>query len=289
MIQLGRFNTLTIVRFTDHGAYVDGGEVGEILVPKAYVRPEMRPGDVLDLFVYLDQQERLVATTEQPLAQAGEFAYLNVAWVNEHGAFLHWGVMKDLFVPFREQKRTMEQDRSYIVYIYVDEETQRLAATAKINRYIREASPHEYHRGQEVDLLVWQRTELGLKVIVDNAYSGLIYNDGLYGEEPRTGDRIRGTIVEVRPDGRLDISLQRLGKGRFRDFAETLFDELQQAGGFRHSPIRATPMTSPNALRCRKRPSSVPLEPFTAKEKSNFLTTESVWPKVAFATKYTTH
>ena len=140
--------------------------------------------------------------------------------------------MKDLFVPFREQKRTMEQDRSYIVYIYVDEETQRLAATAKINRYIREASPHEYHRGQEVDLLVWQRTELGLKVIVDNAYSGLIYNDGLYGEEPRTGDRIRGTIVEVRPDGRLDISLQRLGKGRFRDFAETLFDELQQAGGF---------------------------------------------------------
>lgn len=232
MIQLGRFNTLTIVRFTDHGAYVDGGEVGEILVPKAYVRPEMRPGDVLDLFIYLDQQERLVATTEQPLAQAGEFAYLNVAWVNEHGAFLHWGVMKDLFVPFREQKRTMEQDRSYIVYIYVDEETQRLAATAKINRYIREASPHEYHRGQEVDLLVWQRTELGLKVIVDNAYSGLIYNDGLYGEEPRTGDRIRGTIVEVRPDGRLDISLQRLGKGRFRDFAETLFDELQQAGGF---------------------------------------------------------
>lgn len=232
MIQLGRHNTLTIVRFTDHGAYVDGGEVGEILMPKAYVRPEMHPGDVLDLFVYLDQQERLVATTEQPLAQAGEFAYLNVAWVNEHGAFLHWGVMKDLFVPFREQKRSMEQDRSYIVYIYVDEETQRLAATAKIDRYLRPASAHEHHRGQEVDLLVWQRTELGLKVIVDNAYSGLIYNDGLYGEEPRTGDRIRGTIIDVRPDGRLDISLQRLGKGRFRDFAETLLDELQQAGGF---------------------------------------------------------
>lgn len=232
MIQLGRHNTLTIVRFTDHGAYVDGGEVGEILMPKAYVRPEMRPGDTLNLFVYLDQQERLVATTEQPLAQAGEFAYLNVAWVNEHGAFLHWGVMKDLFVPFREQKRSMEQDRSYIVYIYIDEETQRLAATAKIERHLRPASTHEYHRGQEVNLLVWQRTELGLKVIVDNAHSGLIYNDGLYGEEPRTGERIRGTVIDVRPDGRLDISLQRLGKGRFRDFAETLLDELQQADGF---------------------------------------------------------
>lgn len=232
MIQLGRHNRLTIVRFTDHGAYVDGGEVGEILLPKNYVRPEMRPGDVLDLFVYLDQQERLVATTERPLAQAGEFAYLNVAWVNEHGAFLHWGVMKDLFVPFREQKRTMEQNRSYIVYIYVDEETQRLAATAKIDRYLRPASPHVYHRGQEVELLVWQRTELGLKVIVDNAHSGLVYNDNLYGEEPRTGDRIRGTVIDVRPDGRLDISLQRIGKGRFQDFAEVLFEQLQQAGGF---------------------------------------------------------
>ena len=128
MLQIGRFNTLTLTRFTDHGAYVDGGEVGEILVPKAYVRPEWRPGDTQRLFVYLDQSERLVATTESPLAQVGDFACLEVAWVNEHGAFLSWGVMKDLFVPFREQRRTMEVGEHHVVYVYIDEATGRLAA-----------------------------------------------------------------------------------------------------------------------------------------------------------------
>jgi len=229
MINIGQFNTLTITRFTDHGAYVDGGEVGEILVPKSYVTKSMRPGDTLDLFVYLDQSERLVATTEQPLATVGDFAYLEVAWVNEHGAFLNWGVMKDLFVPFRQQKRTMEVGESYIVFVDIDEETGRLMATAKIDKHLRPAREHYYHRGEEVDLLVWQRTELGLKVIVDNCHAGLVYNDQLFAPEPKTGDRLRGTVVNVRPDGRIDVSLQRLGKSRFRDFAEVLYEELQAA------------------------------------------------------------
>ena len=229
MINIGQFNTLTITRFTDHGAYVDGGEVGEILLPKAYVTKSMRPGDTLELFVYLDQSERLVATTEQPLAMVGDFAYLEVAWVNEHGAFLNWGVMKDLFVPFRQQKRTMEVGESYIVFVDIDEETGRLMATAKIDKHLRPAREHYYHRGEEVDLLVWQRTELGLKVIVDNCHAGLVYNDQLFAPEPKTGDRLRGTVVNVRPDGRIDVSLQRLGKSRFRDFAEVLYEELQAA------------------------------------------------------------
>ena len=229
MINIGQFNTLTITRFTDHGAYVDGGEVGEILVPKAYVTKSMRPGDTLDLFVYLDQSERLVATTEQPLATVGDFAYLEVAWVNEHGAFLNWGVMKDLFVPFRQQKRTMEVGESYIVFVDIDEETGRLMATAKIDKYLYPAREHYYHRGEEVELLVWQRTELGLKVIVDNRHAGLVYNDQLFAPEPKTGDCLRGTVVNVRPDGRIDVSLQRLGKSRFRDFAEVLYEELQAA------------------------------------------------------------
>ena len=229
MINIGQFNTLTITRFTDHGAYVDGGEVGEILVPKAYVTKSIRPGDTLELCVYLDQSERLVATTAQPLAMVGDFAYLEVAWVNEHGAFLNWGVMKDLFVPFRQQKRTMEVGESYIVFVDIDEETGRLMATAKIDKHLRPAREHYYHRGEEVDLLVWQRTELGLKVIVDNCHAGLIYNDQLFAPEPKTGDRLRGTVVNVRPDGRIDVSLQRLGKSRFRDFAEVLYEELQAA------------------------------------------------------------
>lgn len=240
-LRLGQFNHLTILRFTDHGAYVDGGQVGEILLPKAYVRDEMHPGDEVDVFVYLDQQERLVATMEQPLAQVGDFAYLECSWVNQYGAFLDWGLMKDLFVPFSEQKKTMEQGNSYIIYIYVDDATKRIVGTAKVNRYIEPAPRRDYYRGKQVELLVWQKAELGLKVIVDNRYAGMIYNDELQTycgsasaghEMPRTGDRLQGTVVTVRDDGRLDVALQRIGKGRFRDFADQLVEELEAAGGF---------------------------------------------------------
>ena len=260
MIKLGQYNHLTILRFTDHGAYVDGGQVGEILLPKAYVKAEMRPGDEIDAFVYLDQQERLVATMETPLAQVGDFAYLEVSWVNQYGAFLDWGLMKDLFVPFSEQKKTMEQGNSYIIYIYVDDATKRIVGTAKVNRYIEPAPRKDYFRGKTVDLLVWQKTEYGLKVIVDNKYAGMIYNDELEtlfpqhrslplsggdgGGLPRTGDRLQGTVVTVRDDGRLDISLQKIGKGRFRDFADQLLDELEAAGGF----LAYTDKSDPEAI-----------------------------------------
>ncbi len=229
-MRLGNFNNLRITRFTDHGAYLDGGEVGEILMPRAYVTRELRPDDVVRVFVYLDQEERLVATTENPLCVVGDFAYLRVAWVNEHGAFLHWGVMKDLFVPFGEQKMRMERDRSYIVYVGIDHETMRIVATAKIDKYLQPATTGKFHRGQEVDLLVWQKTPLGFKVIADNAYAGLIYDNQIF-RELRTGDRLKGYVVTVREDGRLDLSVDRIGKGRFRDFAEELLEELQKSGG----------------------------------------------------------
>ncbi len=229
MIDLGRWNDLVIVRFTDHGAYLDGGRTGEILMPRNYVDRKMRPGDTVHVFVYLDQEERLVATTEKPLAQVGEFAFLNVSWVNEYGAFLDWGLMKDLFVPFSEQKRKMEQGRSYIVHIHVDPETRRIVGSAKVERYF-DSQPHNYHKDREVDALVWQKTPLGFKVIVDNRYPGLIYDNQTY-VSLRTGDRIKAYVIQQRPDGKLDLSVERLGKGRFRDFAEVLLAELQQSDG----------------------------------------------------------
>ncbi len=231
MIKLGDWNELTVNRFTDHGAYLDGGRVGEILMPNAYLERGVRVGDQVNVFVYLDQEERLVATTESPLARVGDFAWLRVAWVNEYGAFLDWGLMKDLFVPFREQKMRMEKDRYYLVYIYIDEDTRRIVGTAKVERWLQPAPAAEYHRGRQVELLVQQKTELGFKVIVDNAYSGLVYRDQVF-EEPHAGDRLTGSVVNVRPDGKLDVSLQRLGKQRFQDFAEVLLEELQTAGGF---------------------------------------------------------
>lgn len=231
MIKLGDYNTLRITRFTDHGAYLDGGQVGELLMPKAYVRREMRPGDEVRVFVYLDQSERLVGTTEQPLARVGQFACLRVAWTNQFGAFLDWGLMKDLFVPFREQKMRMVQGRSYIIYVYVDSESGRIVGSAKVERWLRPATSSEYYRGREVEMLVRQKTDLGFKVIVDNAFQGLVYDDQIFGAAPRTGDLLRGTVVNLRPDGKLDLSLDRIGKGRFRDFAEVLLEELAAGGG----------------------------------------------------------
>lgn len=231
MIKLGDYNTLRITHFTDHGAYLDGGQVGELLMPKAYVRREMRPGDEVRVFVYLDQSERLVGTTEQPLARVGQFACLRVAWTNQFGAFLDWGLMKDLFVPFREQKMRMVQGRSYIIYVYVDSESGRIVGSAKVERWLRPATSSEYYRGREVEMLVQQKTDLGFKVIVDNAFQGLVYDDQIFGAAPRTGDLLRGTVVNLRPDGKLDLSLDRIGKSRFRDFAEVLLEELAAGGG----------------------------------------------------------
>ena len=229
MLKLGRWNNLQIIRFTDYGAYLDAGEFGEILMPNAYVEKQMREGDNVQVFVYLDQEERLVATTETPKAQVGDFAYLKVAWTNKYGAFMDWGLMKDLFVPFREQKRTMLIDYYYLVHIYIDEETHRIVGSAKVEKWLRPA-PSSLYRGMQVDMIVQQKTPLGFKVIVENSYSGLIYDNQTY-QILRTGDKLKGYIVNIRPDGKLDISAQPIGKSRFRDFSETLYEELERCGG----------------------------------------------------------
>ena len=231
MIALGNYNTLRVTRFSDHGAYLDGGPLGEILMPKKYVPRSLRPGDEIEVFVYLDQSERLVGTLETPLARVGDFAYLRVAWTNEFGAFLDWGLTKDLFVPFREQKMRMVQDRSYLVYIHVDPETQRLVGTANVERHPKRAPPDRYHRGQEVEIIVQQKTPLGFRCIVDNRCGGHLYDNQIFDTVPHTGDVLTATVVNIRPDGRLDLSLQRIGKGRFRDFAGQLLEELHSAGG----------------------------------------------------------
>lgn len=228
MIKLGDWNELRIKRFTEHGAQLDGGSVGKILMPARYVQRHMRIGQTVTVFVYLDQSDRLVATTETPLARVGDFAFLEVAWINEYGAFLNWGLMKDLFVPFREQKMRMEQGRSYLVYIYIDEETHRIVASAKVERYLLEPARKDYYRGRSVEVLLWHKTPLGFKVIVDNAYAGLIYDNQIY-TELRSGERHTGQVITLREDGRLDIALGRIGKGRFRYFAEQLRDELAEA------------------------------------------------------------
>ena len=228
-IELGKMNRLRVVKAVDFGMYLDGGDAGEILLPARYVPEGCSVGDELDVFLYLDSEERLVATTQTPLAQVGDFAYLQVAWVNNYGAFLDWGLMKDLFVPFREQKLKMQKGRSYIVHLHVDEESYRLMASAKVERYLSDEMP-PYREGDEVQILVWQKTDLGFKVIVDNRFSGLVYENDLF-RPLHTGDRVQAYIKQVRPDGKLDITLQKQGREAVDDFSQVLLEHLQHNAG----------------------------------------------------------
>ena len=229
-IKLGEYNRLTIVKAVDFGLYLDGGDEGEILLPSRYVPKDCRIGDELDVFIYLDNEERIVATTQKPLAKVGDFAYLEVSWVNEYGAFLHWGPLKDLFCPFREQKMRMEIGESYIVFVYIDRESYRIAASAKIEHYLQKETP-PYTVGTETDLLIWQKTNLGFKVIIDNRYQGLVYEDQIF-KRIHTGDRMKGYISQVREDGKLDVTLQPLGYQQARAFSDTLLQYLKNNGGF---------------------------------------------------------
>lgn len=228
-IKLGRFNTLKVVKEVCFGLYLDGGEEGEILLPARYVPPGCKPGDELNVFIYLDNEERLVATTQTPLAQVGEFAYLEVAWTNQYGAFLNWGLMKDLFVPFREQKARMEVGKRYMVYVHVDEESFRIMASAKVEHYLsKEKAP--YRPWEAVDLLVWQKTDLGYKAIVDNRYSGLLYENEVF-RPVQAGQRIRGYVRQVREDGKIDLTLQKAGRAHVEDFATVLLEHIRANGG----------------------------------------------------------
>lgn len=226
---LGDYNRLEVVKLVDFGAYLDGGDAGEVLLPSRYMPKDTKVGDQLDVFVYLDQEERLVATTERPLAKVGEFACLKVAWVNKYGAFLDWGLMKDLFCPYAEQKKKMKVGEYHVVHVHIDEESYRIVASARVERYIDHEGADYYHN-ESVDLLVWQRTELGYKVIVDNKYAGLAYNNQIY-RSVHVGERMKGYIDQVRDDGKIDVMLQPSGRQQTKDFADTLTDWLIAHGG----------------------------------------------------------
>lgn len=233
MLNLGDYNTLRIIKSVEFGLYLDGGEEGEILLPQRYVTKAMHIGDEIEVFIYLDQEERPVATTEHPYAKVGEFASLEVAWVNKYGAFLKWGLMKDLFCPFREQKKRMEQGQHHIIYIKVDEDSYRLMATAKVEKYLTTPTQDDLpalQHGTEADILVWQKTDLGFKCIVNNKFQGQLYDNQIF-QPLHSGSRVKGYIDHVRQDGKIDITLQPSGRQQTLDFAEVLLRYLYENDG----------------------------------------------------------
>ena len=228
-IELGKFNQLEVVKEVDFGLYLDGGDEGEILLPTRYVPEDCKVGDMLNVFLYLDIDERLIATTLTPLVQVGQFACLEVSWVNQFGAFLNWGLMKDLFVPFSEQKMKMRVGRSYVVHAHVDEESYRIVASAKVERYLSKDMP-DYAPGAEVDILIWQKTDLGFKAIIDNKYSGLLYENEIF-RALETGMQMKAFVKQVREDGKVDLILQKPGFEKVDDFSKTLLEYIREHGG----------------------------------------------------------
>lgn len=229
-IELGKYNQLEVVKEVDFGVYLDGGEEGEILLPTRYVPEDCKIGDILNVFLYLDMDERLIATTLTPYVQVGQFACLEVSWVNEYGAFLNWGLMKDLFVPFREQKMKMQQGRKYVVHAHIDEDSYRIVGSAKVERYLSKEHP-DYQQGQEVNILIWQKTDLGFKAIVENKFSGLLYQNEIF-QPVETGMQLRAYVKQVREDGKIDLALQQDGVKKVEDFSGVLLEYIKGKDGF---------------------------------------------------------
>ena len=232
MTEVGKYNTLPILRSVDFGVYLDGGELGEILLPQRYLPEGCRVGDAVEVFVYYDSEDRLIATTEEPYIVVGEFAFLEAKSVNRVGAFLDWGITaKDLLVPFAEQRAPMREGGVYLVYAYIDKATGRIAASAKVDKFL-DNEPPSYKINQPVELLVVQETELGYKVIVENKHWGMLYRNEIFSPvEP--GDYLTGYVRKVRGDDKLDIALQPAGyKKNVGDLSQKILDALAAAGGF---------------------------------------------------------
>lgn len=226
MIRLGKHNIMEVVREVDFGMYLDAGEVGEVLIPRKYIPEGTKVGDSLRVFLHLDSEERLVATTEEPKVEVNEFAYLEVKWVNEYGAFLDWGLTKDLFCPFKEQKMRMVQGRKYLIFCYIDPVTYRIVASAKVDKFLSDEMP-PYSSGEEVDILIQQKSDLGMKAIVDGKYRGLIFDNEIF-QPLHTGDKLKAYVKQVRPDGKIDLKLQRyFGKKRITTFSDQLLQYLK--------------------------------------------------------------
>lgn len=230
MATIGKRNLLSVVRASAPGLYLAGGDLGEILLPGRYIPGDLAPKDKLDVFVYRDSEDRLVATTETPLAMVGEFACLKVLSINRQvGAFLDWGLAKDLLLPFREQDIPIRVGQRVVVFVYLDPKTQRIVATTRLHRHLSRETP-PYRDGQPVNLLITDRTPLGYNAIVESAHRGLLYHNNL-AAPLAPGQRLKGFVRAVRPGGKIDLSLDAAGYQRVTGLTTQIVQALEKNGG----------------------------------------------------------
>ena len=228
MANIGQMNRVKIVKSLEFGLYVDGGDLGEVLIPKRYVPAGAEVGQMIDVFIYLDSQDRLVATCDTPLASVGEVVYLRVNQVNRTGAFMDWGMPKDLMVPFAEQRVPMEADRSYCVYLYIDL-SGRIAASSKFSLHLSEQN-RDFKSGQEVSLMVVSRSDMGYTAVINGTHLGLIHNSDIL-QPLRMGQKLKGFIKGIRPDHRINLKIQRHGAAARDELGEKILAFLAENNG----------------------------------------------------------
>ena len=251
-MKIGEYNELRINRTVDFGAYLIDDDTHEVLLPKRYLNPDMKVGDTIRVFVYNDSENRPVATTEVPKAVVGDFALMRVKAVNKVGAFLDWGlVAKDLLVPFSEQRVDMKVGRSYIVRVYLDEASHRIVASAKLAKFLNHTEPDYYHR-EKVEVLVTQRSDLGYRVIINNEHWGQIYQNEIY-QNVNIGDRLTAFVKQVRPDGKVDVTLAKIEKMRVDDLADRILDYLKAHNGEMALTDKSDPQDIMDAFNCSKK------------------------------------
>ncbi|MCZ6798211.1 MAG: S1-like domain-containing RNA-binding protein [Gammaproteobacteria bacterium] len=239
MIDIGQYNQLDVTKRVDFGLYLDGGAYGDILLPKKYVDKNTALGDRLEVFIYLDSEDRLVATTLKPKAVVGECAYLKVVDVNRIGAFLDWGLPKDLLVPFNQQQKPMQKGYSYTVYLYVDEHSERIAGSSRLEDYLTE-EPDQLKPNQPVDLMIYGNSDLGFKAVVDGRYLGQLYRNEVF-RALHYGEKLPGFIKRVRSDGKIDIALQPAAHLARNSLAETILAHMKDNNGISTLTDRSPP------------------------------------------------
>ncbi|VGO15628.1 Conserved virulence factor B [Pontiella desulfatans] len=230
MVEVGKMNKLAVSRDSDFGLLFDGLELGEILMPKRFVSNGWKEGDKVDVFVYLDSEDRLTATTLRPKAQVGEFVLLRCKDNTPIGAFMDWGLPKDLFVPFREQRVKMRQGESYLVHVYFDQASGRIVGSSKLDKYLK-GTKRFYKQGEEVDLMAWQQSDLGFKFIINNERWGMVFHNEVFQALSR-GQKLKGFIKNVRPDGRIDLTLQKPGYEKVTELTDVILNVLKEHDGF---------------------------------------------------------
>ena len=228
--QIGKINRLKVLRKVSIGYFLDGDTLGDLLLPKKYATHELKENDELDVFIYLDSEDRLIATTQLPYAMVDDFALLKVIAVEKVGAFLDWGLPKDLLVPFREQQTKMEIGKNYLVYIYLDDNTKRIVASSKIDKYIDNIPP-DYKQGEEVELIIAYKTDLGYKTIINSTHSGMLYNNQIY-TTLSIGQKLKGYINKVRDDDKIDLMLFKPGYEKIDEIAQNIYTFLKNNNGF---------------------------------------------------------